>query len=83
MYEISQQNIIIYYVQSNQFSRFCPEIIWSIEIHEDSVGYMYVLHPPCPEIYCLRLIDEYYENYAEILVYCTGMCLRQNSGHGV
>ena len=43
----------------------------------------YVLHTPCPEIYCLRLIDEYCENYAEILcviVYCIGMCLRQNSG---
>ena len=42
----------------------------------------YVLHTPCPEIYCLRLIDEYCENYAEILcvlVYCIGMCLRQNS----
>ena len=41
----------------------------------------YVLHTPCPEIYCLRLIDEYCENYAEILcviVYCIGMCLRQN-----
>ena len=25
------------------------------------------LHTPCPEIYCLRLIDEYCENYAEIL----------------
>ena len=40
----------------------------------------------CPEIYCLRLIDEYCENYAEILcviVYCLGMCLRQNSGQGV
>ena len=23
----------------------------------------YVLHTPCPEIYCLRLIDEYCENY--------------------
>ena len=36
--------------------------------------------------YCLRLIDEYCENYAEILcviVYCIGMCLRQNSGPGV
>ena len=46
----------------------------------------YVLHTPCPEIYCLRLIDEYCENYAEILcviVYCIGMCLRQNSGQGV
>ena len=43
-------------------------------------------HTPCPEIYCLRLIDEYCENNAEILcviVYCIGMCLRQNSGHGV
>ena len=26
----------------------------------------YVLHTPCPEIYCLSLIDEYCENYAEI-----------------
>ena len=46
----------------------------------------YVLHTPCPEIYCLRLIEEYCENYAEILcvlVYCIGMCLRQNSGQGV
>ena len=46
----------------------------------------YVLHTPCPEIYCLRLIDEYCENYAEILcvlVYCIGMCPRQNSGQGV
>ena len=51
--------------QSNHFRHFCPEIIWSIEIHGDSVGY--VLHTPCPEIYCLRLIDKYYENYAEIL----------------
>ena len=45
----------------------------------------YVLHTPCPEIYCQRLIDEYCENYAEILcvlVYCIGMCLRQNSGQG-
>ena len=43
-------------------------------------------YTPCPEIYCLRLIDEYCENYAEILcviVYCIGMCLRQNSGQGV
>ena len=34
---------------------------------------------------CLRLIEENDEN-AEILcviVYCIGMCLRQNSGHGV
>ena len=26
------------YVQSNHFSHFCPEIIWSIEIHGDSYG---------------------------------------------
>ena len=26
------------YVQSNHFSHFCPEIIWSIEIHGDSCG---------------------------------------------
>ena len=46
----------------------------------------YILHTPCPEVYCLRLIDEYCENYAEmlcVLVYCIGMCLRQNSGQGV
>ena len=48
----------------------------------------YVLHTPCPEIYCLCLIDEYNncENNAEILCvieYCIGMCLRQNSGQGV
>ena len=44
----------------------------------------YVLHNPCPEIYCLRSIEENDENYAEIpcvIVYCIGMCLRKNSGH--
>ena len=63
---------------------FVPKLFGLKKYMGTPVGY--VLHTPCPEIYCLRLIDEYCENYAEILcvlVYCIGMCLRQNSGQGV
>ena len=71
-------------LRMSSMSDFCSKIIWSIEIHGESVGY--ILHTPCLAIYCLRLIDVYYENYSAILcviAYCIGMCLRQNLGHGV
>ena len=50
---------------------FVPKLLGLYKYMGTPVGY--VLHTTCPEIYCLRLIDEYCENYAEILcviVYC-------------